>query len=134
MVKCSMLKMGCSNAQDVIPRSQQVSSTSTRSLYCGSCHQWLRRASSHPAFEVLLTNTCHPFVPFSLNRTACLLSVGLTDYEVRDINDEINKLIREKGHWETQIVALGGANYKRGIPTMEGEDGGSEVPGGRGYK
>ncbi|KAL9932729.1 hypothetical protein V8E36_008428 [Tilletia maclaganii] len=58
---------------------------------------------------------------------------GLTDYEVRDLNDEINKLIREKGHWENQILALGGANYKRGIPKML-DDSGREVPGTCGYK
>ncbi|PWN44332.1 Isy1-domain-containing protein [Ceraceosorus guamensis] len=58
---------------------------------------------------------------------------GLTDYEVRDLNDEINKLIREKGHWESQIVNLGGANYKRGVPKML-DDSGKEVPGTRGYK
>jgi pre-mRNA-splicing factor ISY1 len=32
----------------------------------------------------------------------------LSDYEIRDINDEINKLMRDKRHWENQIVALGG--------------------------
>lgn len=58
---------------------------------------------------------------------------GLTDYEVRDLNDEINKLMREKSHWENQIVALGGANYKRAAPAMRGADG-REVPGMRGYK
>ncbi|SPO35552.1 related to Pre-mRNA-splicing factor ISY1 [Pseudozyma flocculosa] len=58
---------------------------------------------------------------------------GLTDFEVRDLNDEINKLLREKNHWENQIIALGGANYKRGVPKML-DDGGREVPGTRGYK
>ncbi|TFK52864.1 pre-mRNA-splicing factor ISY1 [Heliocybe sulcata] len=57
---------------------------------------------------------------------------GLTDYEVRDLNDEINKLMREKRHWENQIVALGGANYRRNVPMMD-EDG-KEVPGTKGYK
>lgn len=57
---------------------------------------------------------------------------GLNDYEVRDLNDEINKLLREKGHWENQIVALGGANYKRGVPSMLGDDKG--VVGRGGYK
>ena len=28
---------------------------------------------------------------------------------MRDLNDEINRLLREKRHWENQIVALGGA-------------------------
>ncbi|RXK36791.1 hypothetical protein M231_05952 [Tremella mesenterica] len=57
----------------------------------------------------------------------------LTDYQVRDLNDEINNLMREKRHWETQIVALGGANYKRGQQAMV-DDAGKEVPGTRGYK
>lgn len=41
--------------------------------------------------------------------------------------------MREKRHWETQIVNLGGANYKRGAASMTDEDG-REVPGTRGYK
>lgn len=60
------------------------------------------------------------------------LAAGLTDYEIRDLNDEINKLMREKTHWERQIVTLGGANYKR-TGAMLDEDG-KEVPGTRGYK
>lgn len=58
---------------------------------------------------------------------------NLTDYEVRDINDEINKLLREKHHWENQIIALGGANYKRAAGKMTDSQG-KEVPGARGYK
>ncbi|KAF8064871.1 Isy1-like splicing factor [Lyophyllum atratum] len=57
---------------------------------------------------------------------------GLTDYEVRDLNDEINKLMREKRHWENQIVALGGANYRRNVAMLDEE--GKEVPGTKGYK
>ncbi|KAF9555507.1 Isy1-domain-containing protein [Agrocybe pediades] len=57
---------------------------------------------------------------------------GLTDYEVRDLNDEINKLMREKRHWENQIVALGGANYRRNVAMLD--DDGKEVPGTKGYK
>ncbi|KIJ57219.1 hypothetical protein M422DRAFT_198639 [Sphaerobolus stellatus SS14] len=57
---------------------------------------------------------------------------GLTDFEVRDLNDEINKLMREKRHWENQIVALGGANYRRNMAMLD--DDGKEVPGTKGYK
>ncbi|KIP05609.1 hypothetical protein PHLGIDRAFT_144693 [Phlebiopsis gigantea 11061_1 CR5-6] len=57
---------------------------------------------------------------------------GLTDYEVRDVNDDINKLLREKRHWENQIVALGGANYRRNVAMLD--DDGKEVPGTKGYK
>ena len=59
-------------------------------------------------------------------------TAGLTDYEVRDLNDEINKLMREKRHWENQIVALGGANYRRNVAMLD--DDGREVPGTKGYK
>ncbi|KAI0948113.1 hypothetical protein AcW1_009710 [Taiwanofungus camphoratus] len=61
-----------------------------------------------------------------------LQDAGLTDYEVRDLNDEINKLMREKKHWENQIVALGGANYRRNVAMLD--DNGKEVPGTKGYK
>lgn len=57
---------------------------------------------------------------------------GLSDYEIRDLNDEINKLMREKRHWENQIIALGGVNFRRNIAMLD-EDG-KEVPGTRGYK
>ncbi|KAF8311186.1 Isy1-like splicing factor [Clavulina sp. PMI_390] len=57
---------------------------------------------------------------------------GLSDYEIRDLNDEINKLMREKRHWENQIIALGGANYRRNIAMLDSE--GKEVPGTKGYK
>jgi len=58
---------------------------------------------------------------------------GMSDYEVRDLNDEINKLLREKWHWDNQIINLGGANYRRAAPEMINPDG-SKVPGMRGYK
>ena len=48
------------------------------------------------------------------------------------MNDDINKLMREKRHWENQIVALGGANYRRNVAMTD--DDGREVPGTKGYK
>uniref|UniRef100_A0A8C4NB66 ISY1 splicing factor homolog n=1 Tax=Eptatretus burgeri TaxID=7764 RepID=A0A8C4NB66_EPTBU len=36
---------------------------------------------------------------------------------IRDLNDEINKLLREKGHWEVRIHELGGPDYAVS-PTM----------------
>ncbi|KAK9768094.1 NineTeen Complex (NTC) component [Basidiobolus ranarum] len=58
---------------------------------------------------------------------------GLSDYQVRDLNDEINKLIREKGHWERQIKDLGGPDYRRIGPRIIDNEGKS-VPGNRGYR
>lgn len=48
---------------------------------------------------------------------------GLGEHRIRDLNDEINKLIREKGHWETRILELGGPNYAKTAPKITGEDG-----------
>ena len=59
---------------------------------------------------------------------------SLSDFQVRDINDEINALMREKHAWERRIRELGGPNYSRGgAGVTDGQ--GREVPGGgRGYR
>lgn len=36
---------------------------------------------------------------------------GLGEFRIRDLNDEINKLLREKRHWEDRIKELGGPDY-----------------------
>ncbi|KAF1991052.1 pre-mRNA splicing factor isy1 [Aulographum hederae CBS 113979] len=59
---------------------------------------------------------------------------SLSDYQLRDLNDEINKLMREKWVWEKQIRSLGGPNYMRGGGTIRDEEG-REIPGGgKGYQ
>ncbi|KPP74847.1 pre-mRNA-splicing factor ISY1-like [Scleropages formosus] len=58
---------------------------------------------------------------------------GLGEFKIRDLNDEINKLLREKGHWEVRIKELGGPDYGRLGPKMLDHEG-KEVPGNRGYK
>ncbi|XP_055903541.1 pre-mRNA-splicing factor ISY1 homolog [Eupeodes corollae] len=60
-------------------------------------------------------------------------NAGLGEFRIRDLNDEINKLLREKRHWENQISALGGPHYRRYGPKMFDAEG-REVPGNRGYK
>ncbi|KAI1122421.1 Isy1-like splicing factor [Nemania abortiva] len=56
---------------------------------------------------------------------------ALSDYQIRDLNDEINKLMREKHMWEVQIRNLGGPNYMRGAGKIYDETG-REIPGGAG--
>ena len=41
----------------------------------------------------------------------CVCAAGLGEFRIRDMNDEINKLLREKGHWEVRIKELGGPDY-----------------------
>ena len=59
---------------------------------------------------------------------------SLSDFQIRDLNDEINKAMREKHMWEVQIRNLGGPNYMRGGGKVYDEDG-KEIPGGgKGYR
>lgn len=59
---------------------------------------------------------------------------ALSDYQIRDLNDELNKLMREKHMWEVQIRNLGGPNYMRGGGKIYDEQG-REIPGGgKGYR
>ena len=52
---------------------------------------------------------------------------GMGEYAIRDLNDKINKLMREKRHWERQIKAIGGPNYTKHRQTFDAE--GKTVPG-----
>ncbi|MCJ1379234.1 NineTeen Complex (NTC) component [Xylographa soralifera] len=59
--------------------------------------------------------------------------LNLSDFQIRDLNDEINKAMREKHMWEVQIRNLGGPNYMRGGKVYDDE--GKEIPGGgKGYR
>lgn len=43
---------------------------------------------------------------------ALIQNAGLGEFRIRDMNDDINKKLREKGHWEDRIKALGGPDYR----------------------
>ena len=66
-------------------------------------------------------------------KVAEIQNAGLGEARLRDLNDEINKLLREKGHWERQIVALGGPNHARTAAHLFDADS-RAVPGGGGYR
>ncbi|GIY10366.1 pre-mRNA-splicing factor ISY1 homolog [Caerostris darwini] len=66
-------------------------------------------------------------------KVAQIQNAGLGEFRIREINDEINKLLREKGHWETRIVELGGPDYSKLGPKVFDHEG-KEVPGNKGYK
>ncbi|KAJ2909630.1 NineTeen Complex (NTC) component [Coemansia aciculifera] len=59
--------------------------------------------------------------------------VSLPEAQIKDLNDEINKLLRAKNHWEDRIRELGGPDYRKVGPKMIDHQG-KEVPGNRGYK
>ena len=60
-----------------------------------------------------------------------------TACRIRDLNDEINKLIREKSHWERRIVELGGPDYSKIGPRIADSEGkvlGDATGRGAGYR
>lgn len=59
--------------------------------------------------------------------------LSVPETQIRDLNDEINKLLRIKGHWEKRVLELGGPDYRKIGPKMlDHQD--KKVPGNRGYK
>jgi pre-mRNA-splicing factor ISY1 len=79
-----------------------------------------------------------------LSRSAAILAgyltywidivAGLGEHVIRDLNDEINKRIREKHHWEKRIAQLGGSDYTRSSQPQAYDADGISVQGTRGYK
>ena len=67
-------------------------------------------------------------------KVSLIQNEGLDEHKVRDLNDAINKLMREKGHWERQIKSLGGPDYFRTAPTMLNDADSEEVVPGKGYR
>ncbi|KAK5744923.1 NineTeen Complex (NTC) component [Elasticomyces elasticus] len=59
---------------------------------------------------------------------------ALSDYQIRDINDELNRLFREKWQWEVRIKEMGGPNYMRGGGRITDDEGRVIEGGGKGYR
>ena len=60
-------------------------------------------------------------------------NAGLGRFRLMEMNDEINKLTRVKGHWEDRIRELGGHDFRKfGQKLFDHE--GRVVPGSRGYR
>eukprot|EP01028_Stygiella_incarcerata_P001080 TRINITY_DN1169_c1_g4_i2.p1 TRINITY_DN1169_c1_g4~~TRINITY_DN1169_c1_g4_i2.p1 ORF type:complete len:590 (+),score=195.23 TRINITY_DN1169_c1_g4_i2:125-1894(+) len=60
-------------------------------------------------------------------------NAGLGEGRIRELNDDINKLLREKYHWERRIIGLGGPDYTRvSQKFLEGD--GRAIRGKGGYR
>lgn len=44
-------------------------------------------------------------------KVSAIQNSGLGEHKIRDLNDKINKLLREKMHWQHRIRQLGGPDY-----------------------
>eukprot|EP00358_Blepharisma_japonicum_P006673 CAMPEP_0202943362 /NCGR_PEP_ID=MMETSP1395-20130829/3788_1 /ASSEMBLY_ACC=CAM_ASM_000871 /TAXON_ID=5961 /ORGANISM="Blepharisma japonicum, Strain Stock R1072" /LENGTH=187 /DNA_ID=CAMNT_0049640747 /DNA_START=38 /DNA_END=597 /DNA_ORIENTATION=+ len=56
----------------------------------------------------------------------------LGEHKIRALNDEINRLAREKSLWEDRIRQLGGPDYKK-VVYRQVDSQGQEIPGSEGY-
>eukprot|EP00667_Euglena_gracilis_P020609 EG_transcript_22349 len=61
-------------------------------------------------------------------------NASLGEYRIRELNDEINKLLREKTHWERRIIELGGPDYITQARQDALQFEGAEAKGAMGYK
>ena len=61
----------------------------------------------------MYTCTCISIIDmyYTLYIAHALTLAGLGEFRIRDLNDEINKLLREKRHWEERILELGGPDH-----------------------
>lgn len=64
-------------------------------------------------------------------KIAAIKNASLGEHRIRELNDEINKMMRQKRHWEVRIKELGG-NVPQGKQYYDIE--GKELPGAPGYK
>ncbi|KAI9919547.1 hypothetical protein PsorP6_017688 [Peronosclerospora sorghi] len=62
---------------------------------------------------------------------ADIQNAGSSDHVIRDLNDDINKRIGDKRHWERRIVQLGWMDYTRAQPQDYDADGAANLPGVR---
>jgi len=90
------------------------------------------------SFEVDNVKDCEKFRGASLKEATKMIgeiqNAGLGEHRIRDMNDEINRLLREKGHWEDRIKELGGVDYKAQSQKTSADAEGAELAGQSGYK
>lgn len=60
-------------------------------------------------------------------------NAGIGEYRIRNLNDEINRLLKEKRSWDKRIKELGGPDYTQ-LETKLFDRDGVELPGSGEYK
>ncbi len=69
---------------------------------------------------------------FFVQLTKIVITASLGEHRIRELNDEINKHMRQKHYWEIRIRELGGGDYKNTMGSYDIE--GVELPGAANYK
>jgi len=76
---------------------------------------------------------CRQEIIKEISKEVTLVQNGsLGEHKIRDMNDHINKLLREKKHWERQIKFLGGPDHIANAPKVLDGDG-KQAMGADGY-
>ena len=72
--------------------------------------QVMSESDSQMLTNVMISYLCQVIRDISKSVTA-IQNAGLGEFRIRDLNDHINKLLREKKHWENRLRELGGKSY-----------------------
>jgi pre-mRNA-splicing factor ISY1 len=98
----------------------------------------LKSSNRHP----LLSSECDSLVDAEKIRRDILKELtrkgtqiqnaNLGEFKIRELNDEINKLMGRKFYWEKRIRELGGTDFKKGRQHVDVD--GKELPGMPGYR
>lgn len=95
----------------------------------------LTRRPTNP-YDLDDLNQCMNWRTQVMNEMAIFITdiqnAAMGEHKVRALNDEINKLLREKSLWEDRIRQLGGPDYKK-IIVRQVDSQGQEIPGAEGY-
>lgn len=67
-------------------------------------------------------------------KVSLVQNASLGEHRIRELNDEINKHMRQKHYWEIRIRELGGGDFRGSRGTQYYEIEGKELPGASGYK
>lgn len=65
-------------------------------------------------------------------KISMIQNASIGEFRIREINDEINKLMKKKFYWDTRIRELGGPEARKGRQFYDVE--GQELPGIPGYR
>jgi len=95
----------------------------------------LVRRPANP-LDVESLHQCQEWRTQTMQEIACFITdiqnASLGHHKVRALNDEINRLVREKSLWEDRIRQLGGPDYKK-VTVRQVDSQGQEIPGSEGY-
>ncbi len=68
-----------------------------------------------------------------VKKVSDIQNAALGEHKIRELNDDINRLLQEKGRWEDRIKELGGPDYRVIAPVLLDAEA-AELPNSNGYK